>query len=259
MDDPFWTDFETLPPKQQYRVIYTHPAVRRFILFILPLAIVFLLWCRASIRQIRWFCRHVFRVDLSRQRIEAVLAEKGEYLGQVNAALDKKAGEHIEHVDFDCTWKGRARKVFAAICKRSHYLVMLNWVKAEGAKELAPLFKKVKKLCFNLKVIYADLAKVFTQYLPRFFRWVVIKACNVHADRALQRALAELAKGAKKLARQLSAARKKLAAAMFKRDRARQKCYDKRSYVKKLKAERAQMYRDAGLTVTPSGTLGSRC
>ncbi len=84
-------------------------------MFILPLAIVFLMWCRASVRLIRCFCRWVFRVDLSRQKIQAIIAEKGEYLGRVDAALDKRAGEQGEHVDVDCTWKGRARKIFEAI------------------------------------------------------------------------------------------------------------------------------------------------
>lgn len=258
MDDQFWHDFEKFSPKKQYQIIFDQPTIRRFILFILPLVLLLLMYLRVSVRGIRIFCRYVFHVELSKQRIQSTIRKKAVYLSRVNAELDQKVGDQISHVDLDGTWKGKFRKIFGGICKQSHYLILLQWVKAESIDALAPAFARLKHICFNLKAIYTDLARVFCKELPAFFRGIAVKACNVHADRILLRALSPLQKVYKKACRRLTEVRLQLKKAKAIRGRIRQKVYDKRTYLKKLKAKRLQMYRTAGLKVTLPGTLANR-
>ena len=62
----------------------------------------------------------------------------------------------------DATWKGRKHKFFAAIDQTYHYLFEFKEIRGENERSLAPLFKRLNSLCFNLKYVISDMAPGLT-------------------------------------------------------------------------------------------------
>jgi len=205
--------------------------------FIPPL-IIFLVMQNVGFKAIKYLCREILGVFLTETNIREIVCSAADNASDLLMRSDKVAGEKVTAMQVDATWKGRKHKFFAAIDQTYHYLFEFKEIRGENEKSLAPVFKRINSLCFNLKYVISDMAPVYGGLVENYMALVKHLECNVHAIRS---ALRKLTKSRQKLARSSKQKKKALVAVKHQKSlisRSRKASYSNQAYRNKLVKEK---------------------
>jgi len=178
--------------KKQYRKYTRKNHNSQNIHSIAVMLLVFLASIGIGIPTLKYIMNVIFKINMNDAAIRSIILQGGNNAQKIQHTVDLAVGKNATVLEIDTSWKGKKHKLLGIIEKHSKYVFCAHPIKNETEAQLAPIFHRIHRICFNTAIIITDLAKNFIHLIPSIFTSARHLLCRVHTKRIINRQIASL-------------------------------------------------------------------